>query len=360
MSLPHLLKVLLGVETAFTISGFHAVFNTTFLAITTAITYLFMDPIVKATYVLRCFYGHSRYTGDDLRADLKPFLFAVILTTLLWSAPAVWAQRPDTSDPVAPPATTVSENRAEALDGAIDRVLSQRRFAWRMPREIQGAPDKDSWLRASLQWLQDKIGAAFEALGSWLGSLSEWLRKFRPRGTTSPGEARNWDVAVKIIFYTVGVALVMLLLMIIRNRMRIRRTAPRETPPDTDIDAVDLNDETITADALPRERWLAMAMEMMAKGDTRAALRAYYLAVLSQLGDRGRIAIARYKSNRDYLGELSRRSHAEPELLDLFSRCMTSFERAWYGMHLVAESQLHQFVSDQERISLLVEHTAPA
>jgi hypothetical protein len=151
-----------------------------------------------------------------------------------------------------------------------------------------------------------------------------------------------------------------LLLRTIRKHLRDRRMVKKETPRDTGTEKIDLNDETITADALPRQQWLAMALEMMAKGDTRAALRAYYLAILSQLGDRGRIAIARYKSNRDYLGELSRRSHAEPELLDLFSRCVTSFERAWYGMHSVVKSQLDQFVSDQERISLLVEHTIPA
>jgi hypothetical protein len=360
MSLPYLLKILLGVETAFTIGGIHAIFNTTFLAITTAITYLFMDPIAKAAYALRCFYGHSRNTGDDLRADLKPFLLTVVLATLLWSSPAVWAQRKDVSDTAPLPAATVSEKRADDLDRAIDRVLSQRRFAWRMPRDIQETPDEDGWVRTTLRWLLEKVDAAFEAIDSWIDNLAEWLKKFQSEGDPSPGKERNWAPAIKIIFYATGVALVILLLITIKNRMRIRRTAFQETPAAADIKSVDLNDETITADALPRERWLDMARDMMAKGEARTALRAYYLAVLAQLGDRGRIAIARYKSNRDYLAELSRRSHAEPELLDLFSRCITSFERAWYGMHLVAESQLHQFVSDQERISLLVEHTAPA
>ena len=89
--------------------------------------------------------------------------------------------------------------------------------------------------------------------------------------------------------------------------------------------------------------------------DVRDMVRAYYLAILSQLGDHDRIVIARYKSNRDYQMELSRRLHAEPELFTLFSRCMAGFERAWYGMHSVAENQISQFVSDQERITTLVQ-----
>lgn len=361
LQLPHLFKMFLGIETSFTISGIYAVLNTTFLAITIALTYLCVDPVIKAAYVLRCFYGHSRRTGDDLRADLKPFLLTVLLAILLWSAPAVMAEAPYASTPAEPTTTaSVVENRADSLDSAIDRVLSQRRFTWRMPREEQEKPERVGWFWNTLRWLWDKTEASIKAFNSWLERLSEWLRKFQPSGTMPSGEKRNWDPVIKIVFYTVGATLVVLLLLTIRNRLRVRRIAHREAPRDTGTDNIDLNDETITADTLPREKWLAMAREMMVKGESRAALRAFYLAILSQLGDGGRIAIARYKSNRDYLGELSRRSHAEPELLDLFSRCMASFERAWYGMHSVAEAQLHQFVSDQERISLLVEQTTPA
>lgn len=69
--LPSLLKGFLGIETLFTISGWHGIFNTTFLITVFGLTYLCLDPLIKSAYVLRCFYGESRRTGDDLRAELK-------------------------------------------------------------------------------------------------------------------------------------------------------------------------------------------------------------------------------------------------------------------------------------------------
>ena len=69
--LPYLLKTLLGIETFFSMSGpATSVLNTTFFATMFCITYLCVDPLVKAVYALRCFYGASLKTGDDLRADL--------------------------------------------------------------------------------------------------------------------------------------------------------------------------------------------------------------------------------------------------------------------------------------------------
>lgn len=68
--LPALLRMLFGVDTAFTQAGAHSVFNTTYLACSFALTYIFVDPLIKAVFVLRCFYGQSVGTGDDLKAEL--------------------------------------------------------------------------------------------------------------------------------------------------------------------------------------------------------------------------------------------------------------------------------------------------
>jgi len=68
--LPDLLKTLFGVETAFTQAGLHSVFNTTYLAASFALTYIFVDPLTKTLFVLRCFYAQSVRSGDDLQAEL--------------------------------------------------------------------------------------------------------------------------------------------------------------------------------------------------------------------------------------------------------------------------------------------------
>jgi len=72
-TVPSLLKTLLGIETAFTRSPW-GLLNTTFAATVGALTYLCLDPLVKAAYLLRCFYGESLHTGEDLRAELRQFV----------------------------------------------------------------------------------------------------------------------------------------------------------------------------------------------------------------------------------------------------------------------------------------------
>lgn len=69
--LPAALRSFFGIQTVFTLSGWHAIFNTTFLSAVLAISYLCLDPIIKAAYVLRCYYGKSRRTGEDLASELR-------------------------------------------------------------------------------------------------------------------------------------------------------------------------------------------------------------------------------------------------------------------------------------------------
>lgn len=70
LAVPYFLRMFFGVETLFTISGMH-LFNTTFVATGCAVTFLVLDPLMKAAYVLRCFYGDSLTTGEDLRVALS-------------------------------------------------------------------------------------------------------------------------------------------------------------------------------------------------------------------------------------------------------------------------------------------------
>jgi hypothetical protein len=86
-TLPGLVKILFGIESMFTRSS-SSLLNTTFFAAMFWLTYLCVDPILKAVYALRCFYGESRKSGDDLKAELRQFsipapALAVTLAVLL-------------------------------------------------------------------------------------------------------------------------------------------------------------------------------------------------------------------------------------------------------------------------------------
>jgi len=105
----------------------------------------------------------------------------------------------------------------------------------------------------------------------------------------------------------------------------------------------DLRSENVVADQLPEEGWLRLARELMDAGELRLALRASYLAALAHLGAREFITVARYKSNRDYRGELRRRARARDELITAFDASVRDFERAWYGWHEVTAETLGGF-----------------
>jgi hypothetical protein len=76
--LPRLLQMFAGVETAFTKSGANLL-SSTFFAVCLSLTYLCVDPIMKAIYVLRCFYAQSVHSGEDLKAEFRQSVSAARL-----------------------------------------------------------------------------------------------------------------------------------------------------------------------------------------------------------------------------------------------------------------------------------------
>lgn len=359
--LPYLLKFLLGVETVFTISGMHLL-NTTYLAVLCALTYLCVDPIIKAIYTLRCYYGVSLRSGEDLRADLKPFLKGAALVLLVWVAliPQAWASQERV--PVHDPWENVSDPQEymAQLDQAIETTLQQPHFAWRLPKTAPPDEDKkQGWLMQSLRWLSDTVRAVLRKVGGWIGRFFDWLmEKLMPDIDLSESEGRgSWRQTLRFVFYVLGAGLVLMLIYWLVRGMMQRRPGPKMAP-ETDAAAdIDISDEKVTAQDLPLDSWLAMARELIDSQDFEKALRALYLSVLALLADHQRVVIARHKSNNDYAKELARRAHAEPELLATFGWCIKAFERAWYGTHQVTRDQLEAFMGQQEKITAIVQTT---
>jgi hypothetical protein len=101
---------------------------------------------------------------------------------------------------------------------------------------------------------------------------------------------------------------------------------------------------------LPESEWLALAADLIARGEVRLALRAYYLACLSALAGHGVVSIARYKTNRDYVRELQRRAHSWPEIIGAFASSATLFDRSWYGCHEVTDSTIEDIKGHLQQI----------
>ncbi len=292
--LPNMIKSLLGIDTVFTLSAW-SMLNTTFLAVLCSLAYLCIDPIIKAGYVLRCFQGAALQTGEDIRAALKPYLALTLiccaLSPLLLPARSS-AQARDDSPPAIffPQTATDISGYPRRMDAALDQVLQERRFAWRLPRETtetDQAAQEQGWLGSVFNWLGDLLASAFKPLGHWIEAFLQWLKNFFPQPKPlETGDGRDWRGLHQAAFYALGVALaVILVLGTIRWRRGRRPTqqAPQEKTP---AQVVDLSDEKLGAQDLPTDRWLQLASEMMACHDYRHALRALYLSVISILSGR--------------------------------------------------------------------------
>jgi hypothetical protein len=146
--------------------------------------------------------------------------------------------------------------------------------------------------------------------------------------------------AVRPVFYLIGLA-VMALALILLWKFGPRKKAAVPIAA-AGARAMDLTDESLLASDLPEDEWLQMAERYAGSGDLRLALRALYLGTLALLNHRGLLTIHACKSNRDYEGELRRRSR-DTGLTQIFRLNIRSFEQSWYGFHEVTGEQIQSF-----------------
>jgi len=369
---PGLVKMLLGIETVFTRSGL-SLLNTTFLAATMGLVYLCLDPILKTIYALRCFYGESQRSGADLKAELRQVStarsIAVLLALLiLVSGPGgtkLFAQQQPESETTRPNAAVapaqpeaVSSAPAPELDRTIQQVIRQPKYAWREPRGRIVEEGKPGFLTRIFQWIKPYLIDCLKKLAGWLDRFLRWLFG-RPRAPSGDDAAHRLSVLLHTLLYLLIAAalggLIWLVYRIWRNQRQQSATIssePLQPMPD-------LSDEDLGADQLPEESWISLARKLLANGELRLALRAFYLASLAQLAGKNLIQLARFKSNRDYERELQRRAHALPGLLAAFGENLLVFDRTWYGMYELNPDMVNQFAQNVERMRAGATTTQP-
>lgn len=339
---PFLVKTLLGIETIYSRSGM-AFFNTTFFATTIALTSLAVDPLRKAVFVLRCFRGVARTSGEDLVAELRQSrrMAAFALAAMLLCANSI--ARADSTVETRPSPTE--------LDHRITEVLERREYSWRAPRETESAAkQKPGWFESWLDQAAKTIGKFASTITRKVGRAIRWVRDlFSPSRPPKPGGSQvDWAGVSKAVLVVLGIALAAVLAWLLvrtlrEQKKRVLATAASPIVPD-------LSSDDVVADLLPEDGWLALAREHAARGELVLALRAAWLASLAHLGQREFIRIARHKSNRDYERELRRRARDRAPLLDAFDDNRLAIERAWYGRHEVTAEHFAAFQRNLERI----------
>ncbi len=345
--LPELLRMLFGVETVFSMNA-GGMMTPTFFVMICGLTYLCLDPLLKAAYVMRCFYGESVQDGRDLRVRLKSLRglstgLVLVVGAMLLLCGTAQAQVPDEEAGVER-RTLVSP--AE-LDDSLDRVLESRQYAWRAPRE---RPTDESAFALLMKSIMERVAAARDFIWSYVEDFFDWLfNRDRDRAGGDEESGGMSGTLLRLTVYALIGALIVVLAVLAWRTWR--RKEPSIVVSAKAVAATpDLEDEGTSADELPQEGWLQMARELLEKGEYRLAMRAFFFAGLAALAHRDLIRISRYKSNRDYARELERIEHEDPGILRSFRAGIRIFEAVWYGMHRATPENVNEFVGTQDEV----------
>jgi hypothetical protein len=326
-----------------------SVFNSTYMAIVLGLTFLCVSPVAKAIYALRCFYGVALTSGADLKKELSSVArAALVIGCCLCGTTGASAQepaadsRPERHASVLP----LPPHRIEppALNSAIERVMAARKYTWRLPRE-----DSESDVNKQ----RGNIGRFLLSVRDWFIGITDWLkeqlRKFVGGERPWRGQAGGWGAPAQALLYGLAAAVVIALVIVLARAWQERgRTQIVQSQPLAP--ALDLANENVGAEQLPEDSWLALATELWERGETRLALRALFLATLAHLAAGHWLALARYKSNRDYERELQRRGQLPEDLFHAFRQNRAVFEEVWYGHRDVDAALIAGFRGNLDRI----------
>lgn len=365
-ALPFLAKTLFGITTDFNLS-IHAYLNTTFVLSLLALTYLVMDPVIKAIYVLRTFQADSIQSGDDLRskfAELRQDRLvagssALLLALLLCcntGGTNARAQEPAPSSPPTPITTPQRTVEPERLGASIKEVMDGVEYTWRGPRELSPEePERPGesrilrWIRKQLRSIGEFTSRNLESFFRSLGRLIQRvLSGFNPPAMPTGNSQVDWATGLQFVLYALLAAGIGGVGWLLFKLWRGRRPDPAPAVAVPLAGTPDLRAETVSADQLPEDGWLSLAAEMAAKAEWRLALRAVYLASLAHLAQRELVRLAPSKSNYEYQMELRRRARALPAIQSAFSETVNDFDRVWYGSHAATPTHFDQVRSRLE------------
>ncbi len=352
---PNLLKSLLGMETVFSRSHYWLL-STTFWGVLSGLTYLAVDPLFKAFYVLRFHAGESIYTGEDLLADLRSIppkrgiagrARTGVVTVLLFMSVIAVATGQEGDVAVSEPVIEQAE-----LDASVDRVMRRSEYTWRMPREFAAGEEKHGFFGTFIDSIVNWMERVIQGVGVFFGGVLKWiLEHIHPPGmkkTNIGGRDFSFLKWVsKVLLCVMILVLVAYLVKILLSHRKPQSKTVEAMPVSVSID---IDDENVVATMLEEDEWIELARKLAAVGELRKSMRAWFLAGLAFLERTDLLSILHSKSNLEYSRELARRARRTPAVVPLFGENTKLFERAWYGLHAVTTDDIETLERNIERM----------
>ncbi len=205
---------------------------------------------------------------------------------------------------------------------------------------IFAEPDMQPPPKSLIERIGEAIFRFIEQIGRWLARLLRGL----PAGTGGAwGAIVQWViVALLILIIAFGASYLI-------GRLEWRRER-RALPA--------LDEELIDARLLASTEWHALAQQLRAQGDLRAAARALYLGILRLLHEAHLLDYEPSRTNWEHLMRL--RSPALPapatreQAYQLLQPLTVRFDYLWYGKEPASESDFGQFESVFETLNRVV------
>lgn len=343
-AIPWILTTLFGLETPFSLTN-RTFLNSTFLFVIGGATFLVVDPVFKAVFVLRSFYGSSRESAVDLQLGLKRAQNrrSGMISLAVFCGVMVFSNGPLRAEEADHPAQTAFSSQEAKVDEAIDHVLKGPEFQWRMEKKEKASVEKSGWFYRFLHSVGGMIKKTLSWLGKMIGKIVDWFFKdetstnAEPWSWNAPAQLMRLLVVVLCLLLVIGIGWAAIRFQKRKNCVNILKTEALEARP------IDVMDEKVSADQMPENDWLRLAKELVVQGEYRKALRAFLLADLAHLGERQFVSLARFKSNHEYERELERRTRGTPLIAAAFSEIVAIYDRAWYGNHEVSQELLSRF-----------------
>src|SRR5439155_19597229 len=182
---------------------------------------------------------------------------------------------------VRPPAAETRSSggtvKPDELDRAIEQVMQQPEYTWRLPRERSIQQHPKSKLGSWVHSVGRTVDSWAKAAGRAVDKLIKWLTpKTRP-SSGNAGFELDWLFGVKgLIFLLVLIIAALLLLLLVRLWKQRHDAEVPQLMAQALAPVPDLADEDVGADQLPVDGWIIMARDFLARGDLRLALRASY------------------------------------------------------------------------------------
>ena len=171
----------------------------------------------------------------------------------------------------------------------------------------------------------------------------EWLRGLAPEATPQPASNTGFPrlaYVLQILLYGLVIAALAFLLYkfapLIFERLARNKQSKRE--------ARIVLGERLSPAETPHTLF-SEAERLAREGNLKAAIRKGYIALLFELSERKVLGLAKHKTNRDYLREVTKKTELHKDMTGLTQ----NYERHWYGFDTVDEGDWEEFRSGYER-----------